>query len=501
MSMSNPNERRRSRVAPWLTARCLAAALACGLGSCAVGPNFHRPAAPPVTHYGFGGDAAQTSAAEGVAQRFKPGADVAGDWWRLFNSTQLQAIVAEALANNPGLAATQASLRASEDSLRAGYGIFYPQIRADAAATRERLSPATLNDNARASVFNLFTLSASASYALDVFGGERRQLEGLAAQVDMQRATEHAAYVTLLSNIVNTVVAEAAYRAEIDATRQLIELQKEQVRLAQVQYESGTQPYSNVLSLQSQLDSYEATIPQLEQKLAESDDLLAMLVGHVPAEWRPPEIGLKDLRLPRDLPVSLPSDLVRQRPDILVAEATAHAASANVGVATAALLPSVMLNGAYSANGNATSNLLASSGKAWSFGANVEQPLFEGGTLWFNRKAAVENYHEAMDLYRQTVFGAFEQVADALRALDHDAAALRAQDEALAAARQALHLVQVNYEAGLDTYLNVLTADALYHQAAINELEAVAQRYQDTVALYVALGGGWWRDGDPEAPH
>jgi NodT family efflux transporter outer membrane factor (OMF) lipoprotein len=473
--------------------------LACGLGGCAVGPDFHRPAAPPVTHYGFGADAAQTSAAQGVAQRFNPGADVAGDWWRLFNSTQLQAIVAEALANNPGLAATQASLRASEDSLRAGYGIFSPQIRADAAATRERLSPVQLHESAGGSVFNLFTLSASASYALDVFGGERRQLEGLAAQVDVQRATEHAAYVALLSNIVNTVVAEAAYRAEIDATRRLIELQREQVRLAQVQYEAGTQPYSNVLSLQSQLDSYEATIPQLEQKLSQSDDLLATLVGHVPADWSPPVIGLKDLHLPRDLPVSLPSDLVRQRPDILIAEATAHAASANVGVATAALLPSVMLNGAYSANGNATSNLLASVGKAWSFGANVEQPLFEGGTLWFNRKAAVENYHEAMDLYRQTVLGAFAQVADALRALDHDAAALRAQDEALVAAREALHLVQVNYAAGLDTYLDVLTADALYHEAAINELEALALRYQDTVALYVALGGGWWRDGGPQA--
>lgn len=491
--MSSPNERRR-RAAARLAARCLVTALACGLGSCAVGPNFHRPAAPPVTHYGFGGDPAVTSAAGGVAQRFNPGTDVAGDWWRLFSSTQLQAIVGEALANNPGLAAAQASLRASEDSLRAGYGIFYPQIRADASGTRERFSLVQLGESARASVFNLFTLSASASYALDVFGGERRQLEGLAAQVDVQRATEHATYVTLLSNIVNTVVAGAAYRAEIDATRQLIDLQGEQVKLAQVQYEAGTQPYSSVLSLQSQLASYEATIPQLQQKLAQSDDLLATLAGHVPADWSPPTIDLKDLRLPRDLPVSLPSDLVRQRPDILVAEATAHAASANVGVATAALLPSVTLSGAFSANGTTTSRLFATNGKAWSFGADVTAPLFEGGALWFNRKAALESYTQAMALYRETVLGAFEQVADALRALDHDAAALRAEDEALSTARQALHLVETNYEAGLDTYLDVLNADAQYHQAAINELQAVAVRYQDTVALYVALGGGWWND-------
>jgi NodT family efflux transporter outer membrane factor (OMF) lipoprotein len=472
--------------------RGLAAGLTSLLVGCAVGPNFHRPAAPPVGHYVFGGDPAGTSAAQGVAQRFTPGAAVAADWWRLFNSTELQAVVGEALAKNPGLQAAQASLHASEYSLRAGYGIFFPQIHADAAATRERFSLVELGENARASVFNLFTLSASASYALDVFGGERRQLEGLAAQVDVQRATEHATYVTLLSNIVNTVVAAAAYRAEIDATRQLIELQRQQVQLAEVQYQAGTQPYSNVLSLESQLASYQATIPQLEQKLAQSDDLLATLAGHVPAEWSPPRIDLQDLKLPSELPVSVPSDLVRQRPDILVAEATAHAASANVGVATAALLPSVSLSGNYSAIGTATNRVFTSNGRVWSLGADLTAPLFEGGTLWFNRKAAVENYHQAMALYRQTVLGAFQQVADALRALDHDASALRAEDEALRTAQQALHLVQINYAAGLATYLEVLSADVQYHQAMINDLQATAVRYQDTVALYVALGGGWW---------
>jgi len=485
---------RRSAACSAALRALVAAALVGGLGSCAVGPNFHHPAAPAATHYSHGGDPARTTSAEGVAQRFTPGAAVASDWWRLFNSAQLQAIVNEALANNPGLEAAQASLRASEDNLRAGYGIFYPQIHAAAAATRERFSAVELGENVRSSVFNLFTLSASASYALDLFGGERRALEGLAAQADVQRATVHATYVTLLSNIVNTVVAEAAYRAEVDATRQLIELQREQVRLAEVQYRAGTQPYSNVLSLQSALATYEATIPQLEQKLAQSDDLLASLVGHIPADWSPPEIELKDLQLPSELPVSLPSDLVRQRPDILVAEATAHAASANVGVATAALLPSVTLSGSDAANGTATNRIFGTSGKAWSFGADVSAPLFEGGTLWFNRKAAIESYHQATALYRQTVLGAFEQVADTLRALDHDASALRAEDEALTTARQALHLVETNYEAGLDTYLDVLNADAQYHQAVINDLQAVALRYQDTVALYVALGGGWWND-------
>lgn len=485
-----------SRRASSLAGGALATALACGLASCAVGPNFRAPPAPPVTHYSFGADPTGTIRAQGTAQRFTPGEAVAADWWRLFGSAPLQALVAEALANNPGLQAAQASLRASEYNLRAGYGIFYPQVRADAQATRERFSPIELGDRIPGSVFNLFTLSASASYALDLFGAERRQLEGLAAQVDMRRATEQATYVTLLSNIVNTVVAEAAYRAQVEATRQLIELQREQVRLAKVQNQAGTQPYSAVLSLQSQLAAYEATVPQLEQRLAQSDDLLASLVGRVPAEQSPPQIELKDLKLPSDLPVSLPSNLVRQRPDILIAEATAHAASANVGVATAAMLPAVTLSGAYSAEGTAANQIFAANGKAWSFGGAVTQPLFEGGTLWFNRKAAVETYRQAMALYRQTVLGAFEQVTDTLRALDHDAAALRADDEALSAAQQALHLVQTNYQAGLNTYLDVLNADAQYQQAVISDLQAVAMRYQDTVALYAALGGGWWNVPD-----
>lgn len=405
-----------------------------------------------------------------------------------------------ALQSNPTLAAAQANLRESEDNLRSGYGIFFPHLDASAAASRERDAPVTLGLNGVPStVFNVFTLSGSVSYALDLFGGQRRLIEGLGAQVDVQRASEHATYVTLLANVVDAVVARAGYRAEVEATEQLIGLEREQVRLAQVQVQAGTQPYSTVLSLQSQLASYEASIPQLQQKVAQSEDLLATLIGQLPADFAVPDIRLADLSLPRDLPVSLPSDLVRQRPDILAAEATAHAASANIGVATAALLPSLTLNGAYSANSTTVGHLFGPGGRAWSVGGSIAQPLFEGGTLWFKRKAAIDDYQQAMALYRQTVLGAFQQVADTLRALDHDAAALIAEDEALSSAAQALHLVQTNYAAGLSTYLDVLNADAQYHQAQIADVEAVATRYQDTVALYAALGGGWWATSESRA--
>lgn len=462
--------------------------LACG---CAAGPDFVRPSAPPVTHYGYQEDPSVTQTAHGTAQRFAPGIMPAADWWQLFDSAKLNAIVDDALARSPGLEAAQASLRQSQDSLRGGYGIFFPQLDADASATRQRYAPVKLGQQAPSAVFNLFTLSASVSYALDVFGGERRLIESLRAQVDLQRANEHATQLILASNIVNTVIARAAYGAEIEATQQLIELQQQQVDLAEIQSRAGVVPYSNVLSLQSQLASYQAAIPLLQQKLSQSDDLLATLTGYVPAEWNAPAIGLADLTLPDNLPVSLPSELVRQRPDILMAEATSHAASANIGVATAALLPSFNLSGGYSANGLTTGNLMAASGRAWNLTAGATAPLFQGGTLWFKRKAAIDNYQQASALYRATVLAAFGQVADTLRALDHDAAALKAQDAALEAAKQALGLVQINYQAGLSTYLDVLNADAQYRQASIAELQTTALRYQDTVALFAALGGGW----------
>jgi NodT family efflux transporter outer membrane factor (OMF) lipoprotein len=474
-------------------------ALACALAGCAVGPTFHRPAPPADTHYSSGADPVATVAAAGVVQKFTPGAHLAPDWWRLFHSAQLDAIIAEGLAKNPGLDAAQASLRSSRDQLRSGYGIFFPAVDAGAAAERERFSTVNLGEQSPGAIFNLFTVSASINYALDVFGGNRRMLEALHAQVDVAKATEQATYLTLTANIADTVIARAGYRAEVDATRRLVELQTEQVKLAQIQADAGTAAYSTVLSLRSQLAAAEATIPQLEQKAAQSDDLLAALCGHTPSEWSAPDLALADLLLPADLPVSLPSELVRQRPDILAAEATAHGASAEVGVATAAMLPSLTLTGSAAASSNSRSNLFPSNGRAWSLGADAAIPVFSGGTQWYKRKAAVDTYRQAMALYRQTVLGAFEQVADTLRALDHDAATLSADEEALADAAEALKLIEANYEAGLVTYLDVLNADEQYQQAQLNDIQAIAARYQDTVALFAALGGGWWNRAAPAA--
>ncbi|MBS0380536.1 MAG: efflux transporter outer membrane subunit [Proteobacteria bacterium] len=468
-------------------------ALSVAMPGCAVGPNFVRPPAPAVSHYAFGADPTQTPSALGTAQRFVPGKELRADWWHLFRCSALDDVIAAALARNPGVRGAQASLRQSEDSLRSGYGVFYPQVSAGAAATRQRSEPLQFGQQAAPTLFNLFTLSTSVHYALDVFGGQRRMIEALGAGVDLQRATLQATYVTLISNVVNTVVARAAYRAQMEATQELIRLETQQVAIAEVQARAGTLPYSGVLSLRVQLAANRATMPALEQRVTQSNDLLASLTGHAPAQWQPPDIALGDLTLPDELPVTVPSRLVRQRPDILAAEATAHYASANVGVATAALLPDVALGAAYSANGPALATLFSPPGRAWDISAAATQPLFAGGTLWFKRKAAVDSYEQAAALYQQTVLDAFAQVADTLRALEHDSEMLAAQDEALGDAREALKLVQVNYAAGIASYLDVLTADAQYQTSLIDEFQSVALRYQDTVALYAALGGGWWK--------
>jgi NodT family efflux transporter outer membrane factor (OMF) lipoprotein len=462
------------------------------LAGCAVGPNFHHPEAPPVTQYTHNAQPTETVPVDGTAQRFELGKVVTADWWRLFQSASLDTVVTEATANNPGLDAAAANLKASQDNLRSGYGIFFPSVDANVGAARERYSTANIGQRTPGSIFTIFTLSTSVSYALDVFGGQRRLVEELHAQVDLAHANDQAAFLALTGNIVNTIIARAAYHAEIEATRQLLDLEKEQVRLAEIQSQAGTVPYSNVLTLRSQLASNEATIPQLQQKSTQSSHLLAALTGHVPAQWKAPDLKLTDLTLPKELPVSLPSDLVRQRPDILAAEATAHAASANIGVATAAMLPSVTLSGGAGAASNSASALFPANGKAWNVAADITAPLFQGGSLSYRRKAAIDDYQQAMALYRQTVLTAFEQVADSLRALDHDAQVLLAEDAALADADEALHLIQANYQAGLANYIDVLIADAQFHQAKIADIQAIAVRYQDTVALFAALGGGWW---------
>ena len=476
---------------------CLAA-IAAILSACAVGPDYVRPAPPPDTErYSQEPLHEATIAADGQAQHFTPGSMIAADWWRLFKSAQLDGAVRQAIASNPTLQASEASLRQSQDNLRAGYGVFYPHIGAGMDASRQRSAALQQASQKPGTVFTLITLSGTISYALDVFGGERRAVEGLRAQADYQSYASTAACLTLTANVVNTCIARAAYAAQARATGQLIDLQMQQLHLGEAQVRAGTAPYASLLSLRSLIAANQASLAPLKQKISQAEHLLATLEGVMPSGATLPDIDLAGLTLPLDLPVSLPSDLVRQRPDILSAEAQLHIASANIGVATAALFPSFSLSGAYGAVGSSLGNLPAASGRFWSIGPSATVPVFQGGGLWYGRKAAIDAYEVARANYRQTVLGAFGQVADSLQALEHDAEGLQAQVEARTAAGEALDLLQANYRAGLVAYLDVLAADVQFHQTSIAYVQAVAQRHQDTVALFVSLGGGWWNAQRP----
>jgi len=483
--MSAHGERGRGR----LQRAVVGASLLWAFG-CAVGPNFVPPKPPTTPGYTSGRLASETAVADVRAQHFEPGAAVPATWWELFRSPVLDARIAQALAANPTLKAAQATLRQSEDELRAGYAVFFPQADVGAGATRER--PFVPIRNLARQTFNVYTVAGSVSYVLDVFGGERRAVESQRAQTEAQRCETAAAYLALVGNVANATIAEAGYAAQIEFTRRMIEEERDQVHLTRVQANAGLVPYASVLSLETQLASTEAQLPQLEQKLAQTRHVLATLVGQEPAAWNASPVPLASLEIPRDVPVTLPSELVHQRPDILAAEAQLHRASAEIGVATAALFPQINLSGSYGVTSTATAALFTGPAAAWLVGAQLAAPLFHGGELWFKRRAAIDSYQASLESYRQTVLGGLAQAADQLRALEHDATQVAAQTRQEAAARDARGLIQINFRTGVASYLEILIADVQENQATIARIGGQAQRLQDTVALFTALGGGWW---------
>jgi hypothetical protein len=476
---------------------CAAATLVVGasLAGCMVGPDFTRPPAPHVSRFVPADATAGAWTAGGQTQALSTNEPLARDWWTRFGSRAIDSTVGDALTGSPTLDLAEATLRRSEHALRAGEGIFFPQADAQAGASRQRYAPLRTGQALPASIFNLFTLSATVSYTLYLWGGERRQVEALAAGVDAQREALASAYLMLTANVVNTMIARAAYRDEAAATREMIGLLDEQIRLTRAQVTAGAAAYVAVLTLESQRASLEATLPALDQKRAQADDLLALLAGRYPVDWQTPDLSLDAIELPASLPDTAPSSLVRRRPDILQAEAQLHMASAQVGVATAALYPNLTLSASGGFDSIVAGQLFAPAGRAWSVGAGLAAPLFHGGTLLNQRRAAQDAYDEADATYRQVVLAAFSQVADTLRALANDATALDAQARAMAAARDALKLTQAGYDAGIAGYVQLLVADVQYHQTRIAWLQTVAQRLQDTVAFYVALGGGWGAAG------
>ncbi|MHB8623669.1 MAG: efflux transporter outer membrane subunit [Sulfuricaulis sp.] len=468
------------------------------LSGCAVGPDYHRPEAPNTKSYTkapLPSETAATSGTGGAAQRFVSGQEIPAQWWTLFHSEPLDQLIRQALQDSPTLAAAQATLREAQENLRAQYdSALSPGVDGHLSATRQRISgTAQGQPGAFNNVFNLYNASVSVSYSLDLFGGARRELEALQSQVDYQRFQLEAAYLTLSANIVTAAVQEASLRAQIQATRDILAAQEKQLDVINRQFELGAVSHPDVLAQRTQVDQTRTIIPPLEKSLAQARHQLAVLAGKLPSEAELPEFKLEELQLPPDLPVSLPSSLVRQRPDVRAAEALLHQASAQVGVATAGMFPQLTISGNYGRESNQSSNLFSGGAPTiWNLGAALLQPIFHGGELNARRRAAQDAYDQAAAQYRQTVLLAFQNVADVLRALEADADSVKAQVDAEAAARDAFNVTQTQFKLGAVSYLVLLNAERAQQQALNGLAQAQATRYADTAALFQALGGGWW---------
>ena len=465
------------------------------LSSCMVGPNFRTPSLPPVkqfTEKKLPAKTVQSRGPGGVSQSFLQEKDIPLLWWELYHSPILNQLVKAGFSHNPSVASASAALRQARENWRAQLGnLLLPAVDAQGSVLRQRYSALQIGVPNRAETFTLYNVGANVSYTLDIFGGARRQLESLRAQIDYQQFEEIATYLTLSANIITTAISMASYQAQIEVTRELIQIQSQILHIFQDQFRLGAVSKENILAQQTLLEQTKATLPPLQKNLQQAKHALAALVGTYPESVMPTLI-LNELPLPQELPISIPSRLVRQRPDIRAAEALMHSACAQVGVATANMFPQVTLLGSEGWINTSWANLFTASNNIWSISAQVLQPLFHGGALFAQRRAAVAAFQQAAAQYQQTVLQAFQNVADVLTALKEDASTLQAQSRAEETARASLQLTLKQYRLGATNYLNLLNAQQQYQQTRINRIQTQALRYSDTAALFQALGGGWW---------
>ncbi len=479
----------------------LALAVVTLFAGCAVGPDFATPAPPTFTQVTSAPlPAATTSAATagGAAQHLTIGRDIEGEWWTMFHSPRIAALVAQALQANPSIAAAQATLRQAKENTRAEQGGFFPSLSASTSAEREKTSAVTagLPSGTNLAPLSVVGASLSVSYNPDVFGGVRRAVEQLEAQSEYQRFELEATYLSLAANVVTAAINEASLQGRINATNEIIRIYRDELAVTRRRLDLGGVTRADVLTQQSNLAAAIATLPPLEKQRDQQRNQLANYLGAAPSQISGAPLDLATLTLPEDLPVSLPSAIVAQRPDIRAAEATLHAATANVGIATANMLPNITLSGSYGAQNGSFGNLFTPAGLIWSVAGAISQPIFEGGTLSARRRAAMAAMQVSAAQYSGTVNAAFQDVANALVAVQRDAETLRATLESEQTAASSLAVVRGQYDAGAVTYVNVLQAEQLYQSARLALVSAQAARFTDTVALMQALGGGWWHRAD-----
>jgi NodT family efflux transporter outer membrane factor (OMF) lipoprotein len=497
----------RSTFAP----AALLAASSLAISACAVGPDFHRSAPPATTAYAPTAAPASTAAAPstpgGDAERFVMGRDIPFAWWTQFGSPKLDALVARALANNPTLPAAQAALRQAQEQTAAQRGFFYPTITPDFQPTRQQPAgnlssnlpgPQGNGTNIQTSspaspvTYNFYTAQVSLSYTPDVFGLNRRQVESLKAQAESLRYQMEAAYITLASNVVAAAIQEASLQSQIKATQAYIDENQRALEILREQMRQGYAMRLDVAAQESALAQAEALLPPLQKQLEQTHDLLRALVGGFPDDQADLSFDLDALRLPGELPVSLPAQLIDQRPDVRAAEEQVHSASAQVGVAIANRLPQFTITAAYGGAASEVGQLFSTGGPFWSLVGDASVTAFDGGTLRHRQKAAEQALIQARAQYRSTLITAFQNVADTLHAIRSDADALKANGEAEVAAKTALDVTRSQQTLGYVNYQTLLAAEGAYQLAVIARVQAQTNRYGDAAALFQALGGGWW---------
>ncbi len=496
------------------------------LAGCALGPDFTRPAAPQAEGYAPGQSAADLERASRKAAgspHFNVRQDIPFDWWTLFQSPQLNALIERSFKANPSIEAAQAALRQAQQNSLAQQGFFYPSLGLEYIPTRNKLAgnmggnspgvqgngtviqtysnpsgPAPYNGPV---YYNFHTAQVTLNYAPDVFGGNRRQVESLEAQTEAQKFQLEAAYITLASNVVAAALQEASVRAQIAAMESIVDDNRKLLRVTRDQFQYGYVTGIDLSSQELALAQAEQALVPLRQQLAQTRDLIRVLAGQLPSEEVPETFELSSLHLPQDLPLSVPSQLVEQRPDVRAAESQLHAANAQIGVALANRFPQFSITGLLGGEASVPSQMFQTGGGFFNLIGDITLPVFDGGTLSAREQGAREALVQAAALYKSTVLTAFQNVADTLHAIQSDADAYQAADRSREAAKRVLVITRRQYESGLVSYPVLLAADQAYQQAAITYIQVETNRLGDTAALYQALGGGWWHRPDDRRAH
>lgn len=470
-----------------LASPLILAAVLCG---CTVGPDFEAPVAPTSSKYDVAEPVAPAGPADPALQSFAPG-EVPAQWWGLFRSETLDRVLKQAVEANNTVAAAKLTLASAQEAITIARAAYLPRLDFSASAQRR----GSIGPGAQAG--NEFSLGPSASYTIDLFGATARTVEQQQALAANQQYLLDSAYLTLTGNAVTQSITIAASRLEISTLQDLIASDQKNLTLVQREFAVGKAAQTDILTAQSQLASDVTQMPSLQQQLSVARHALAILVGEPPGNWSAPDFDINDFALPRDLPVTVPSDLVHRRPDILSSEAILHADSAAIGIAVAQFYPSLTLSAGFTQQGDYVRQIFQSAGNAWDIAAGLTVPIYHGGALEAQERQAVDVFKAQFATYRQVVLTAFDQVADDLRALDHDHDRLVVTAESLRISAESLRLQRVSYGAGKTTVLQLIDAERSYAQARLSFVEAQVQQLLDTASLFVALGGGWWGVDDP----